>query len=238
MIIGDPEGTLRAVPSSATRTANIKEMPQTVTALSWNIRKDDAELLSNILCCLRNQETAKFVVGAEAPEVDGMIEDLNRLVVDAGNAQPTLEQSLQQPLEEPEPLFTEEDLIHRYTREQAIQDGVLHDVTKTAHEAGFSCPVAVTAALWADINDIPRSRREIQDPEGRLWDLVYLGAAAARRLKAANKQRIDAGEQVLDEIVYRLTMHVGRRRSYAVKLKLGGGDEGELVVTLMRPEED
>lgn len=237
MIIGDPEGTLRAVPSSATRTANIKEMPQTVTALSWNIRRDDAELLSNILCRLRDQETAKFVVGAEAPEVDGMIEDLNRLV-DAGNAQPTLEQSLQQPLEEPEPLFTEEDLIHRYTREQAIQDGVLHDVTGIAREAGFSCPAAITAALWADINDLPGSKRGIQDPEGRLWDVVYLGAMAARRLKTINEQRIGAGEQILDEIVYRLTMHVGRGSNYAVKLKLGGGDRGELIVTLMRPEED
>jgi hypothetical protein len=70
---------------------NIKEMPQTVTALSWNIQRDDAELLSNILCHLRD---GALITGAEPLDVNGMIEDLNRLVVSAGNTQPTLEQSL------------------------------------------------------------------------------------------------------------------------------------------------
>jgi hypothetical protein len=115
---------------------------------------------------------------------------------------------------------------------------VLRNVTGTAREAGSSCPVAVTTALWADVQDIPESKRGIQNVEGRLWDVVYLGAAAARRLRAANERRADAGGLALDEIVYRLTMHVGRRSNYAVKLKLGAGDGGELVVTLMRPEED
>ena len=67
-----------------------------MAVLSWNIRSDDAEMLSNILCHVRDGEGA-LSAGAEPLDLNEMIEDLNRLV-GAGNAQPTLEQSLQQPL--------------------------------------------------------------------------------------------------------------------------------------------
>jgi hypothetical protein len=40
-------------------------------------------------------------------------------------------------------------LISRYTRAEAIADGVLIDVSERAREAGFTVPVAVTAAVWA-----------------------------------------------------------------------------------------
>jgi hypothetical protein len=40
------------------------------------------------------------------------------------------------------PMFEDADLIHRYTRADAIRDGVLIDVTQTAREAGFRWPVA------------------------------------------------------------------------------------------------
>ena len=38
--------------------------------------------------------------------------------------------------------------ISAYTREQALEDGVLIDVTDTARENGFRIPVAITAAVW------------------------------------------------------------------------------------------
>ena len=40
------------------------------------------------------------------------------------------------------------DLIHSYSRQQAIEDGVLVDVTATAREAGFRYPVALTATVF------------------------------------------------------------------------------------------
>ncbi len=40
------------------------------------------------------------------------------------------------------------------------------------------------------------------------------------------------------EAVYRLTMHVGRASSYRVKMVSGPSDQGEHVLTLMRPDED
>ncbi len=37
--------------------------------------------------------------------------------------------------------------IYCYTRRQAIEDGILIDVTITAQEAGFIWPVAITSAI-------------------------------------------------------------------------------------------
>jgi hypothetical protein len=45
-------------------------------------------------------------------------------------------------------MFENADLIHRYTRADAIRDGVLSDVSETAKEAGIRWPVALTAAVW------------------------------------------------------------------------------------------
>ena len=80
-------------------------------------------------------------------------------------------------------LFTPEDLIFQYTRSQAIEDGVLIDVSEMAREAGFQWPVAVTAGVWALVNDIPPRYRGLQDPDGRLWDVLWMASWAARRAK-------------------------------------------------------
>lgn len=39
-------------------------------------------------------------------------------------------------------------VICRYTRTQAIEDGVLVDLTEWAAETGFRIPVACTATVW------------------------------------------------------------------------------------------
>jgi uncharacterized protein DUF6573 len=72
--------------------------------------------------------------------------------------------------------------IHVYTRADALADGVLVDATATAREAGFRIPLALTQSVWADVNDL--SGRDVvagQSPEGRLWDLLFVSAHAARR---------------------------------------------------------
>ncbi len=123
------------------------------------------------------------------------------------------------------PLFTHKDVIFTYTRVQAIEDGVLVDVTHIAQEAGFVWPVAVTAAVWALIHDIPPRFQGIQDVEGRLWDVVWSASCAARR---------NAGTQTL----YRLILHHGRKTYATLKMVAGPGDAGEPVITLMLPHED
>ena len=124
-------------------------------------------------------------------------------------------------------LFSDTDnIIFSYSRKEAIDDGVLIDVSGIAKEAGYRYPVALTSALWADINDIPESK-DWQDSTGRLWDVLYMGQDAIRRSKE--------GGTVL---VYSLIMHVGNRTNYTVKLVCGPGDDAEPVITLMRPDED
>jgi hypothetical protein len=129
------------------------------------------------------------------------------------------------PSQDAAPLFTPDDLIHTYTRAQAIEDGVLVDVSETAGEAGFRWPVALTAGVWALIEDIPPRFQGIQDVQGRLWDVLWMARCAARR---------GSGR----ETSYRLTLHHGRKTYATLKLVSGPGDEGEPVITIMLPGED
>src|ERR1700751_1932366 len=71
------------------------------------------------------------------------------------------------------PMFDESDLIHSYTRAQALADGVLIDASDTAREAGIRYPVALTAAAWERCVAVPPGVAW-QDEAGRLWDVVYL----------------------------------------------------------------
>src|SRR4051794_40044352 len=65
------------------------------------------------------------------------------------------------------------DILSRYTRTQAIEDGSLVDVTATAKEAGFRYPVTLTAAVWAEYVAVPDGV-ECQDEAGRLWDVLWM----------------------------------------------------------------
>ena len=53
----------------------------------------------------------------------------------------------------------EEEMVAVYTRDQAIEDGFLVDVSAMAREAGFKWPVAVTRRVWDEIvTPDPRAR--------------------------------------------------------------------------------
>ena len=78
--------------------------------------------------------------------------------------------------------------------------------------------------MRTDIKAIRPSKRGIQDVVGRLWNVLWMACLAAGR----------GGR----ETVYRLIMHVGRTSTYHVKMVSGPGDQGEHVITLMRPSED
>ncbi len=118
-------------------------------------------------------------------------------------------------------------LIYAYTRAQALEDGVLVDVSEMAREAGFVWPVALTAAVWATVEDIPRRYRAWQTVEGRLWDALWMAYCAIR-----------SAEHSGTELCYTLLMDHGRHRYLTLKLVTGPGDHGEPVVTIMLPDED
>lgn len=128
------------------------------------------------------------------------------------------------------------ELIHSYTRAQAIKDGVLIDVSDTARHAGFRFPVAITAAAWADCVEWPQETAErkkgaCQDEQGRLWDVVYMASLYARM--AGNEAR------TMIELC-RVPVHGTSVMPARVRLAMviGPGDNGEPVITIMMPDED
>ena len=68
-------------------------------------------------------------------------------------------------------VFEDFELIHSYTRMQAIEDGVLIDVSEMAKEAGFKFSVAITNTVWTDLI-VPNEEVNGQSIEGRLWDTL------------------------------------------------------------------
>jgi PRTRC genetic system protein A len=121
----------------------------------------------------------------------------------------------------------ENEVIDAYTREQAIADGVLLDVTATAKEAGFSCPIALTSAVYEMYVKVPEGVEEA-DMTGRLWDILMVLRQAAR--KSSGKQ----------EILFKLSVQRGELEMEVVTLKAvcGSDDDGEMCLTVMLPEED
>ena len=120
-------------------------------------------------------------------------------------------------------------VISSYSRAEAIEDGVLVDVSGMAKEAGFVWPVVVTRRVWEEVV-VPddRSRPYGQSEEGRLWDVLYM-----------LKIRIQSN-RVGGVLFYKvLTIAKARqKRLYTLKAVVDGGDDGEPVISIMFPEED
>ena len=61
-------------------------------------------------------------------------------------------------------MFEGADLIHRYSRADALRDGVLIDVSETAREAGIRWPVALTQATWECCVSVPPGVVTVTEP--------------------------------------------------------------------------
>ncbi len=70
--------------------------------------------------------------------------------------------------------MVEWELIHSYTRKQALEDGSLIDITEYARLHGFKIPVAVTASLWGYIGVSPELAEIGQSVADRLKDVLFL----------------------------------------------------------------
>ena len=127
-------------------------------------------------------------------------------------------------------IFGEVEVIHTYTRQQAIEDGVLIDVTDTAKEAGIKFPVAVTRDVWALIEPTEALKRQGQSISGRLWDVLWMFRVFASRTK---------DNFLLYPVLFLLSDN-GKFYTKEIKLKavIGPGDKGEPVITIMMPYED
>lgn len=123
------------------------------------------------------------------------------------------------------------EVIHRYTRAQAIADGVLVDVSEMAAEAGFRYPVAMTQALHAEAVAWDKRNTAYQDEEGRLWDVLIMAAHYGRQSPGTDRTTAK---------VLRIpnTRRATVPRELEFTVHIGPGDTIDPVITLMLTTED
>lgn len=152
-------------------------------------------------------------------------------------------------------MFTEADIISRYTRRQAIEDGVLVQLSGDGYEgdswvpemvaeAGIRFPVAMTVeAFTAYVSPMEGGSEELapcQDIKGRLWDVLWM-------MKLAIVGRVPCRR--MDESTIIFVVHVvpnvpkGKKRNprakrVELKVVCGPSDDGSPCLTVMLPEQD
>jgi hypothetical protein len=136
-------------------------------------------------------------------------------------------------------------IISAYSRAQAIEDGVLVDLSELAREAGIKFPVAVSQGVYAVLAPWDDGRAgDVSKPAegqplyglgqsftGRAWDLLAILLYEIRRGQG--------GERV-DFAPLFIMPRYAQQRPMPVKMYAlcGGGDSGEPVITVMLPGED
>lgn len=119
---------------------------------------------------------------------------------------------------------TMEDLfgeaIYTYTRQQAIEDGVLIDLGQTAREY-YKFQVCVTASIWAEI--MAAAVQDGQDLRGIVRDILFMSQRYITK-------RISQSEHYFKVVI------AGTTHDY--KIMVHGGDFGEAVITILQLNED
>lgn len=133
--------------------------------------------------------------------------------------------------------FSESDLqddqpfgpvIFSYTRKQAIEDGVLIDVTSLAKQVGFKLHSAITCGVSEALTAMIRRRR----PEDfTKYPLYRVQAAAYRALLDTLRHRIALQKSATNRLDFQCD-------EVSLWAHVGPGDEGEAVLTVMLVGED
>jgi hypothetical protein len=128
--------------------------------------------------------------------------------------------------------------VYCYSREQAIDDGVLVDVTEVAQQVGFRHPVAISFALddrlqpsHHDMGQDGACSEERRD--ARLWDVLWVAALSVRlNNHETDSVRFTVTQQETDP-------KTGQLQNVDLRLwaVCGPGDEGEPVITIGFPQD-
>ena len=125
------------------------------------------------------------------------------------------------------------NIVFTYTRKQAIEDGVLIDITDIAKEIGFISSVAVTSTVWPGYI-VPAKELEYfgQSVKSRVWDVIS-------RLYF-QIQCSEATDIIYFKTVFMMPAERNIYKHETVELKavVSAGDNGEPVLTIMLPGED
>ena len=120
----------------------------------------------------------------------------------------------------------DETIIYSYSRAQALEDGVLVDISSLAKEAGFKFPVAVTCGVYELLNDTHQSGQSF---EGRAWDLLMVLHFEIKRSKNTDTVYFAP---------YFNAEHHSQPKPYKLWSKCGPGDNSEPSITIMLITED
>jgi len=72
-------------------------------------------------------------------------------------------------------------IVSTYSTKEAVEDGYLVKVdAEISKEAGIKFPVYLTRAAWDKYVTVPKGFDKVQDVEGRLWDVIFMFAVAAK----------------------------------------------------------
>ena len=122
-------------------------------------------------------------------------------------------------------------IVHTYTRSQAIADGFQVEVSKVAQEAGISIPVFLTRAVYDNYVAVPAGVTG-QDEAGRLWDIVWMTRFAIIRSKPGiSRLPVALYVRNSDSHPARLTKLIATAGAVDV-------DDPAPAITVMLPDED
>jgi len=140
------------------------------------------------------------------------------------------------------------EVIYSYTRAQAIDDGVLVDLSDPSFtfrrglnilkEAGIKFPLAMTQTAFArTVQELGEPLPPAQDLSGRLWDVLTMLKFAIKN--GGNENTLSFSVCVWNW-VYAAGKRTERTKQETVQLKAvcGPGDNAEPVITVMLPDED
>ncbi len=130
------------------------------------------------------------------------------------------------------------EVISRYTRAQAIEDGVLIDVTETARQVGIKYPVALTTAVYDEYVVVPKALKGIQDEAGRLFDILWMYAWAVRIGEISGNQGLFSVSFLMYGTKNINEQARARQETITLKAVCGPDDYGLPCITIMKPYED
>jgi len=129
-----------------------------------------------------------------------------------------------------ESIFGDCEIISKYTRADAIQDGTLIDLSANFSEISsqlYKFPVACTSAVWAIVEAAVANKKHCNDFAGVVWDVLWMSQKGIVR-------RIDESQYIFRVII----TGTGRQKHHDLKIVCHGGDAAEPVLTILLPEED
>lgn len=126
--------------------------------------------------------------------------------------------------------FTDCDVIHSYTRKQAIEDGFLVDLMQ--NELGEVCrqhykhPIVCTLPVFEIMKKAVENENYCNNYAGILHDMLHMSRVHYQ------------SHGITTRLFQVIIQGAGRKRLYTFKLVCHHGDNAEPVMTLMLPDED